>query len=72
MFAVACIGFALVGALLTLGWLRRRSAAIESAEGERRGTFLVVELGIAMPIVVLSALFVWSDIFVIKSTAARL
>jgi cytochrome c oxidase subunit II len=70
MFAVACIGFALVGALLTLGWLRRRSAAIESEEGERRGTFLVVALGIAMPIVVLSALFVWSDIFVIKSTAA--
>jgi cytochrome c oxidase subunit 2 len=70
MFAVACLGLALVGALLLLGWLRRRSEAITTPEGERRGTLLVVALGVAMPVIVVSALFVWSDIFVIKSTAA--
>src|SRR5205814_10707172 len=37
---------------------------------ERAATRLAVGLGIATPIVLLTALFVWSDVFVIRSTAA--
>jgi len=70
MFGVACVGFALVCALLSVGWFRRRRAVAVTAAAERRGTMLVVVLGVAMPIAVVSALFIWADIFVIKSTAA--
>ena len=70
MFGVACFGFALIGALLALGWFRRRRAALTGPDAERRGTALVVGLGVVFPVAVVSALFIWSDIFVIRSTAA--
>jgi cytochrome c oxidase subunit 2 len=70
MFVVACIGFTLVALLLLLGWIRRNRASLPFGGSERAGTILVVVLGIAAPIVLLSALFVWSDVFVIRSTAA--
>ena len=70
MFAVAVVGFALVAYLLLLGWIRRNRAALLFGGGERAATALVIGLGIGMPIVLLSALFIWSDIFVIRSTAA--
>jgi cytochrome c oxidase subunit II len=70
MFGVACAGLTLVGVLLALGWFRRKSAVRATAADERRGTILVIALGIAMPVVVVSALFVWSDVFVLRSTAA--
>jgi cytochrome c oxidase subunit 2 len=70
MFGVACVGFALIAFLLSLGWFRRRREVEVTAAGERRGTMLVVGLGVAMPVAVVSALFVWADIFVIRSTAA--
>jgi cytochrome c oxidase subunit 2 len=38
--------------------------------GEKAGFRLVVLLGIAAPIVSLSALFVWSDVFVLRATSA--
>jgi cytochrome c oxidase subunit 2 len=70
MFAVSCVGFGIIAVLLLLGWIRRNRAALPFGGGERAGTALVVGLGIATPIVLLSALFVWSDVFVIRSTAA--
>jgi cytochrome c oxidase subunit II len=70
MFIVASIGLLLVAVLLVLGWARRRSASLPFGGGERGATRLVIGLGIAMPIVLLTALFLWSDIFVIRSTAA--
>jgi cytochrome c oxidase subunit 2 len=70
MLAVAWAGFALVVGLLALGWVRRRRGGLPFGGGERAGTALVIGLGVVMPIVLLSALFIYSDIFVIKSTAA--
>ncbi len=66
MLAGSCIGFGVIAVLLGLGWARRK----RRIEGETRLTALVVLLGVALPIVVLSGLFVWADIFVVASTAA--
>jgi len=70
MMAVAWLGFGLVVVLLFLGWVRRNRASLPFGGGERAATALVIGLGVAMPIVLLSALFVWSDIFLIRSTDA--
>ena len=70
MLGGATIGFALVVALLWLGYARRVQPGLPRDIGERGATRLVVGLGIALPVVLLVALFVWSDIFVITSTAA--
>jgi cytochrome c oxidase subunit II len=70
MLGGAWIGLTLVAVLLVLGWVRRRRESLPFGGGERTATRLVIGLGIATPIVVLTGLFLWSDIFVIRSTAA--
>ena len=70
MFGGACVGLTVVATLLLLGWIRRNRDALPFGGSERAATRLVVGLGIATPIVLLSALFVWSDVLVIRSTAA--
>jgi cytochrome c oxidase subunit II len=75
MMGGAWIGLALVVGLLFLSWQRRNRRGIGSdtegdKPGERTGWYVVVGLGIAMPIVVIATLFVISDIFVIKTTQA--
>ena len=70
MFIGSCIGFMLVAFLILLGWLRRNRPALPFGMGERGATGFVIGLGIALPIALLSALFFWSDVFVIRSTAA--
>jgi cytochrome c oxidase subunit 2 len=70
MFGVACFGLTLIAVLLLLGWVRRNQASLPFGGSERGATRLVVGLGIATPVVLLTALFVWSDVFVIRSTAA--
>jgi cytochrome c oxidase subunit II len=70
MLGGAWIGLILVAVLLVLGWVRRRRDSLPFGGGERAATRLVIGLGIAMPILVLTGLFLWSDIFVIRSTAA--
>jgi cytochrome c oxidase subunit II len=69
MMTGAWMGFAVIVGLLTLGWVHRRKEGF-FGKGEKFGTGLVIGLGIATPIVVLITLFVYSDIFVINSTAA--
>ncbi|HEX6700413.1 MAG TPA: cytochrome c oxidase subunit II [Gaiellaceae bacterium] len=70
MLTGAAIGFSVIVLFLFLGWVRRNRDRLPFGGGERAAVTLVVTLGIAVPIVVLVALFVWADLFVIKSTAA--
>jgi cytochrome c oxidase subunit 2 len=74
MMGAAWIGLAVVVALLVVAWKRRaRGAAAgghDSKAGERAGWYVVVGAGIALPIAVIAALFVISDIFVIRTTQA--
>jgi len=70
MMTGAWIGFAVIVGLLTLGWVNRRKSGLPRGGGERAATLIVIVLGTIIPIVVVSALFVYSDIFVIDSTAA--
>jgi cytochrome c oxidase subunit 2 len=70
MMIVGWVGFAIVVLLLWLGWWRRNRRDLPGGGGDRAATAWIVGLGVAVPIVVVSALFVWSDIFVIDSTAA--
>jgi cytochrome c oxidase subunit 2 len=70
MMAVAWAGLALVVGLIALGWVHRKKRGLPFGGGEKAGTALVIGLGVVMPIVLLVTLFVYSDIFVIKSTAA--
>ena len=70
MLAGAWIGFGVVVVLLFLGWARRNRDSLPFGGGERAATILVVVFGVGVPILVLSTLFVWSDIFVIRSTDA--
>jgi cytochrome c oxidase subunit II len=69
MTAGSAIGFAGIVFLLGLGWKRRNRTELPGGVEERGATWLVVAFGIAVPIVVLSALFVWSDVFVMRATS---
>ena len=70
LLVASSIGFALIVFLLFLGWLRRTREELPGGIGEAGATKLVLGLGVALPIVLLSTLFVWSDLFVMRSTAA--
>ena len=70
MFGVSCVGLTFIAVLLLLGWIRRNRDTLPLGGTERGATRLVVGLGIATPLVLLAALFVWSDVFVIRTTAA--
>jgi cytochrome c oxidase subunit II len=70
MFAVSIVGFGVIATLLFLGWWRRNEAALPGGGGERAATRVVVIAGVVVPIVLLTALFLWSDLFVMRSTAA--
>ena len=70
MLGGSAVGFLVVVFLLWLGFARRAKPDLPRQVGERGATRLLVGMGIALPIVLLCALFVWSDLFVIQSTAA--
>jgi cytochrome c oxidase subunit II len=70
MFGVAIVGFGLIVFLLFLGWVRREQPSLPGGRGEAAATRIVLGFGVALPIVLLSALFIWSDFFVMRSTAA--
>ena len=70
MLVGSCIGFALIVFLLVLGWVRRGRPTLPFGGGEKAATGVVIGMGVALPIVLLSALFVYSDLFVLNSTAA--
>ncbi len=66
----AGIGFAVVCGLLALGWWRRGRVGLPFGGGDRAATGWILGLGVAAPVAALVALFVWSDVVVIDSTAA--
>jgi cytochrome c oxidase subunit II len=75
MMGGAWLGLALVVGLLFWSWKRRNRRGFgDDTEGPKPGEqaswYVVVALGIAMPIAVISTLFVISDLFVIKTTQA--
>ena len=75
MMGGAWIGLGVVVALLALAWKRRNRRGVggdvaEPKPGERTGWLVVVGAGIVVPIVVVSLLFVISNIFVIRTTQA--
>ncbi len=74
MMVGAWIGLALVVGLLLWSWKRRRRRGFGSDNGpnpgERQAWYVVIGAGIVFPIAVLAALFVISDIFLIRTTEA--
>lgn len=71
MLVVAAIVFLGAVAMLVLGWLRRDRPGLPLlGESERANTTLVVAFGMAIPIVILVALFVVSDLVLMKETDA--
>jgi len=70
MFAGCSIGFGVIVILLFLGWSRRNRDYLPFGGRDRAGTAIVIGLGVFVPIIVLSSLFIWSDLYVLKTTEA--
>jgi cytochrome c oxidase subunit II len=75
MMGGAWLGLGLVVGLLFWSWKRRKRRGwgddVEGDKpGEKRSWYAVIGLGIVLPIIVVSALFVIGDLFVIKTTQA--
>ena len=70
MLIGSAVGFGSIVLLLYLGWARRNRPGLPGKSGDRVETRLVLLLGVALPIVVLLTLFVYADVFVMRSTAA--
>jgi cytochrome c oxidase subunit II len=64
MLAGSVVGLGLIVAILVGAWFKR---GVEGAD--RPGTITVIALGIVTPILVLAALFAYSDIFLIRGTS---
>ena len=75
MTGIAAVGLAVVVALLLLAWKRSGRRGVEGdtqgpKPGERIGWYVVVIGGVVVPILLISALFVVANLFVIKTTEA--
>jgi cytochrome c oxidase subunit 2 len=70
VFGFSAFGFGVVCLLLFLGWWRRAQPSLPGGHGERAATGVVIGAGVALPIVLLIALFVYSDLFAIQATSA--
>jgi cytochrome c oxidase subunit II len=64
MLAGSVLGFAIVAGILFLAWVRRNRPG-----GDKGALWVVVGLGLAVPIVALSVLFAAGDIFLIRKTS---
>ncbi|MES1246368.1 MAG: c-type cytochrome [Actinomycetota bacterium] len=58
------VGLAVIVGILVAAWFRRNAPG-----RDRPGTIVVLVLGIALPVLVLASLFLYSDIFLIKGTS---
>jgi cytochrome c oxidase subunit II len=69
MLGGAALGFGIVALILLAAWMRRNRPGVPGVrDGDRAALGVVLVLGLAVPIVVLSALFLFSDIFLIRDT----
>lgn len=64
------VGFGVIVFLLFLGWWRRKKPQLPFGGNDWIGTGLVVGLGVVVPLLVLPAVFVYSDVVVLKKTEA--
>src|SRR3954451_21167 len=64
MLGGSVVGLGLIAAILIASWFRR-----DRSGGDKPAMAVILGLGIATPIVVLAALFVYSDIFLIRDTS---
>jgi cytochrome c oxidase subunit II len=64
MLGASTFGLAVIVGILVAAWFRRGSRG-----RDRPGTLTVIVLGIVTPILVLAALFAYSDIFLIRGTS---
>src|SRR6478736_6464153 len=55
---------------VVFGWWRRNEESLPGGGGEKAATGVVIGAGVFMPIVLLVALFVYADLFVMKATSA--
>jgi cytochrome c oxidase subunit 2 len=70
VFAFSAVGFGVICLLLFLGWWRRDRPSLPGGGGERAATGVVLGAGVALPIVLLVALFIYADLFAMKATSA--
>jgi cytochrome c oxidase subunit II len=70
VFGFCAFGFGVVCVLLFLGWWRRHKENLPGGGGEKAATGVVIGAGVFLPIVLLVALFVYADLFVMKATSA--
>jgi cytochrome c oxidase subunit II len=70
VFGFCAFGFGVICLLLFLGWWRRAQPSLPGGGGERAATGVVIGAGVVLPIVLLIALFVYSDLFAMKATGA--
>ncbi len=70
MLIGSILGLAVVVAILLGAWLRRhRAGGTGARDGDRTAFAVVVALGVVVPILVISALFFYGDIFLVRQTA---
>src|SRR2546423_15080198 len=69
MLVGSSLAFGIVAAILLGAWVRRRRPGVPGVrDGDRAAWAVVLGLGIAVPILVLSALFFFANIFLIRDT----
>jgi cytochrome c oxidase subunit 2 len=70
MLAGAALGLAVVAGILLAAYVRRNRAGVPGArDGDRVAWTVVLGLGIVVPVLVLSSLFLFSNIFLLRETS---
>jgi cytochrome c oxidase subunit 2 len=70
MLAGASLGLAIVAGILLLAYVRRNRPGVPGArDGDRVAWGVVLGLGLVVPILVLSSLFLFSNIFLLRETS---
>jgi cytochrome c oxidase subunit II len=70
MLIGSALAFGVVAAILIGAWFRRHREGVPGVrDGDRAAFVVVVALGVVVPILVISALFFYGDIFLVRQTA---